>query len=341
MAIRQLAQRAMLAVARRLGVNSCLRTALRHRLLVLCYHGVIPDDHPADRYRTRVATRVSEFTRQLETICRLFTPVSATDVLNHVENGLALPSRAVLVTFDDGFRNNLICAAPELERLGIPALIHVTSGHIGQMGLLWTQELDERIISWRHATLPMPKGQADAALPGETSERWQVADRIRDICKRLPHEERIAYLNRLRQEPLAATEAWQQDLYSFLSWEEVRELDGRGFSIGSHTVNHPILTTLSPSGLVSELDESKSRIESELGKPCPWLAYPNGGPADFSPEVVSAVETAGYKVAFTLMERTNSHSLDPLEIDRVCILGELSEDGFHARANGFLTLLAR
>ena len=331
----------MLTAARRLGVNSCLRAVLRHRLLVLCYHGVIPNDHPADRYRTRVATRVSKFVRQLETVCHLFTPVSATDLLNHVENGAVLPPYAVLVTFDDGFQNNLRYAAPELERLGIPALIHVTSGHIGQSGLLWTQELDERIISWRHATLPMPYSQADAALSDDTSERWQVADRVRNTCKRLPNEERNAYLNRLRQEPLSVGKDWQQDLYSFLSWEEVQELDRRGFSIGSHSVNHSILTTLSPFDLVSELGESKSRIEHEVGKPCPYLAYPNGGPSDFSSEVIAAAEKAGYKIAFTLMERTNPQSLDPFEIDRICIPGKLSENGFHARVNGFLTLLAR
>jgi len=288
-----------------------------------------------------VATRVTEFANQLETLSRLFTPVSATDVLNHIENGAALPPYAVLVTFDDGFRNNLIYAAPELERLGIPALIHVASGHIGQNGLLWPHELDERIISWRHTALPMPDGQADAALSSAISERWQVADQVRNVCKRLPHGERIAYLNRLRQEPLPAEEDWQQVLYSFLSWEEVRELDSRGFSIGSHAVNHPILTTLSSSDLAFELGESKSRIEHEVGKPCPYLAYPNGGPDDFSPEVIREAEKAGYKVAFTLMERTNPHSLDPFEIDRVCIPGELSENGFHARMNGFLSFMAR
>jgi peptidoglycan/xylan/chitin deacetylase (PgdA/CDA1 family) len=338
---RQLVKNAMFDAARRLGVNSFLRTALRHRLLVLCYHGIIPDDCPADLRRTRVATRVSEFTRQLETLRRLFTPVSATDVLNHTRGDAELPPYSVLVTFDDGFHNNLKYAALELHRLGIPALINVATGHVGRSELLWTQELDERIISWRHPTLPMPHAQPDASLPDEAGERWQVAERVRGVCKHLPHEERVAYLDRLRQEPLIVPEAWQQYLYSFLSWEEVRELDGRGVSIGSHTVNHPILTTLSPSDLASELIESRSCIERELGKPCPWLAYPNGGPTDFSPQVVAAAKTAGYEVAFTLMGQTNPRSLNPLEIDRICISGELSDDAFHAHVNGFLAFLAR
>jgi peptidoglycan/xylan/chitin deacetylase (PgdA/CDA1 family) len=217
----------------------------------------------------------------------------------------------------------------------------VTTDHIGQTGPLWTQELDERIISWKHADLPMPGSQADIALSEETGERWQVADRVRNTCKQLPHDVRTEYLDRFRQEPLSIPDEWQRDLYSFLSWEEVRQLDNRDFSIGSHSVSHPILTTLSPSQLVSELSTSKSRIESELGKPCPWLAYPNGGPADFSPAVIAAAEETGYKVAFTLMERINRRLLDPLAIDRICIPGELSENSFRARLNGFLSILAR
>jgi peptidoglycan/xylan/chitin deacetylase (PgdA/CDA1 family) len=186
----------------------------------------------------------------------------------------------------------------------------------------------------------MPKGQAEAELSGGTRERWQMADRVRHACKRLPHQERIAYLNRLRQEALPVGEPWQRELYSFLSWEEVRELDRRGFSIGSHTATHPILTTLLPSDLVVELRESKSSIEYELKKPCSWLAYPNGQQTDFSPEVMAAAQQAGYKMAFSLSGRTNPEKLSPFAIDRVNVSGKLSADGFHAHLNGLKTWLA-
>lgn len=337
---KRLVKRTTFAAARYLGVNSCVRTALRHRLLALCYHGVIPDSSPADSYRTRNATRLSDFAGQMKILRRLFTPVSATDVLHHIETGAPLPPYPAMVTFDDGLRNNLTFAAPELERFEIPALILVSSDHITKGQLLWPQELDERIANWKHATLPMPQAQKDTELPGDTEARWQVADRVRAACKRLPHEERMTYLDRLRQEPLLMMEDWQQDLYSFLSWEEVRQLDGRGFSIGSHTVSHPILTTLTPSRLACELGDSKTHIERELGKPCPWFAYPNGGKDDFSPEVVEATRTAGYKMAFTLLGQNNSRSLNPLTIDRVCITGDLTENEFAARMHGFWSLLS-
>jgi peptidoglycan/xylan/chitin deacetylase (PgdA/CDA1 family) len=318
-----------------------MRTALRRRLLVLCYHAVIPDDFPTDSYRTRGATRASDFRRQLETAARLFHHVSAYDVLSHVIDGNPLPSKPILITFDDGFRNNLTVAAPIMERLGIPAIIHITTGHIGREDLLWPQELDERIISWKHAWLPMPQDQPDTRLPADQEGRWSLVDQIRDLCKRLPQCDRIHYLHRLRDAQLSPLEDWRRELYGFLSWDEVRELDRRGIAIGSHTVTHPILASLARHELIRELHDSKAQIESELNKPCPWIAYPNGGVADFSPTVVAEAREAGYKIAFTLTEMRNARSLDAMTISRICIPGQLSDNGFHARANGLLSYLAR
>ncbi len=353
MSLRELSKRAILAGSRRAGVNWCLRTALSHRLLVLCYHSVIPDDCPerpctkcvvglGERacYRMRDTIKVGEFRRQLAVICRLFRPVSATDVLDHLERGRPLPLRAVLLTFDDGFRNNLACAAPVMLRMGVPALICVVTDHVGKPELLWPQELDERIFNWNHAKLPMPGGQADVVLSDEPPDRCRVADRIRQFCKRLPNQEKITYLNRLRQDPLSAEEQWIRQLYAFLSWEEIRELDRSGFKIGSHTVTHPILTTLSPAHLAAELRNSKAAIERELQKPCPCLAYPNGGKHDVSPEVVAAARNAGYRMAFNLMGRPNPERLRPLEIERVSMSGKLSEDGLYARLNGLIPWLS-
>jgi peptidoglycan/xylan/chitin deacetylase (PgdA/CDA1 family) len=264
--------------------------------------------------------------------------VSATDVAEAVAGQRSLPDRAVLVTFDDGFRNNLTWAAPELERLGIPALIHVATGYIGQDRLLWTQELDERILSWRYGTLPMPHRPHDAPLPARFAERITLAEHVRSICKRLPNETRICYLDRLRDEPLPLGKSWHRELYAFLSWDEVRSLRQRGFSIGSHTVSHPILTRLTHHNLTAELCDSKATIEREVGGSCPWLAYPNGGPTDVSSEVVSAAEQAGYKVGFTLMEKPNSRFCAPLRMDRVNIAGGLSPAAFEARISGLLSV---
>ena len=123
-------------------------------------------------------------------------------------------------------------------------------------------------------------------------------------------------------------------MYKFLSWDEVRKLSHKGFAIGSHTVTHPILTRCSDVELKWELSTSKQKIEQELSRECPWIAYPNGGPSDFSPEVLSVTEKCGYHVAFVLTEKPNPLPPTSLQMDRLCISNDLSTAGFHARISG-------
>jgi peptidoglycan/xylan/chitin deacetylase (PgdA/CDA1 family) len=82
-----------------------------------------------------------------------------------------------------------------------------------------------------------------------------------------------------------------------MSWNELRALAENGVEIGSHTVSHPHLPQLADDELDRELGQARERIESELGRPCPLLAYPYG---EADGRVASAARRAGYAAAFTL-----------------------------------------
>jgi peptidoglycan/xylan/chitin deacetylase (PgdA/CDA1 family) len=79
--------------------------------------------------------------------------------------------------------------------------------------------------------------------------------------------------------------------------DELREHAARGIAIGSHTVSHPHLTTLSDEELRRELNESKREIEDRLRRPCEDLAYPYG---EHDARVRAAARAAGYGRAFAL-----------------------------------------
>ena len=104
----------------------------------------------------------------------------------------------------------------------------------------------------------------------------------------------------------------------FLSWDECRELDAAGMTIGSHTCSHARLTSLSTSKLLDELERSRARIEYELGKPCLHFACPWGRPGrDFNPVThVSSVRDAGYCSLVTTQRGTNHAGTDPFAILR-------------------------
>jgi peptidoglycan/xylan/chitin deacetylase (PgdA/CDA1 family) len=83
-----------------------------------------------------------------------------------------------------------------------------------------------------------------------------------------------------------------------MSWDELRELAGRGIAVGSHTAHHPHLRTLDDDELREELVGSRERIEHELDRPCRTLAYPYG---EHDRRVRAAARDAGYATAYALV----------------------------------------
>jgi peptidoglycan/xylan/chitin deacetylase (PgdA/CDA1 family) len=162
------------------------------------------------------------------------------------------------------------------------------------------------------------------------------ADYVREFCKRLTHEGLAHYLEQLRKHPAPPAD---DEVHAFLSWDEVLALKARGFEIGAHTMEHPILTRVTHERLVTELRDSKRAIEQHTGCECAFFAYPNGGAADISPKVAEEVRRAGYQFAFTVSGGLASPDDNPLLIDRIYIPGLRSAADFEARTSGVLSTL--
>lgn len=327
----------LLASTRVLGLQAMLRRHHRHRLLVLCYHGVVSDDHNCDPYLYRNTVNAAEFELHLQSL-RTFHPISANQLCASMRGESTLPSRPVLITFDDGYRNNLTLAAKILARHAVPALVSIATDYIGGDRPLWPMQVDLLVLHSQRAELTLPDGRI--AQLGCREARAALAAEIRGQCKRLSDEQRRRYLtSSLAAEELPARALADEELWTFMSWDDVRELRDLGVAIASHTTSHPILTRLQPDALRNELEQSKRRIEEELGEACPIFVYPNGGAEDVSTEVVEAVSQAGYSLAFTLMDQINPKHPDPHRIDRISVPGHCSIEAFHYRVSGLRSLL--
>ncbi len=82
--------------------------------------------------------------------------------------------------------------------------------------------------------------------------------------------------------------------YRMLTWEAVGALAKRGYEIGSHSVTHPLLTTLPDEEALHEMAESRRMIESRLGVSARWFCYPSG---DHDTRIAKLVREAGYEGA--------------------------------------------
>jgi len=113
----------------------------------------------------------------------------------------------------------------------------------------------------------------------------------------------------------------------FLSWAGVKELEREGFDIGSHTVTHRPLTSLSSQEIEQELVPSRRELERRLGHPVQWLAYPHGA---VDGRVVDLTRYAGYVLAVTTSWGRIQDARDPLELHRLEILDSTGVAGLAA-----------
>jgi peptidoglycan/xylan/chitin deacetylase (PgdA/CDA1 family) len=338
LSLRHLAKLALSYAARYSGINAVLRNgSARRGVLVLCYHGVVSRDHSPNEFLYRNTVSSRQFREQLEFLGRNFDPISVEEIIQHWEKGTALKARPVLVSFDDGYRNNLELAAPLLSHYGFPALFSITTAYIGRTEVLWPDEVNLRVLGWQSSTIPLPHhddSQEAATVPPTQAGRIRLAESIRAACKALPGESVYRYLDLLRSEPCPTMQARDSEIFDFLSWEEVRALEKAGFDIGSHTVTHRILSQISTEEVESELRESKRIIESETGKKCSCLVYPNGQKADVPPDIAELVGRAGYRLAFTLTGSHASFQGNRFLLSRINVPGHQPRVAFESHAGG-------
>ncbi len=241
---------------------------------VLFYHRV--EDSPAKPDALgRFPLNAEEFDRHLRHLRRFWRVIGLGDAVAALASHRPMPSNAVVITFDDGYRDNYTVALPRLEKYKLPATVFVVSGAVDGHPL-WLDEVNRWFGKTTVASLRFRKIDAELSL-ATLAGRQQAAAQVRSVLKTLGGRELAEALAELRSQ-LGISGADQPTADPpILSWNELRRLAGSPLiTIGAHTVTHPILTQLEGEEVRSEITESCRRIAEELQRPVKVFAYPDG-----------------------------------------------------------------
>jgi len=301
------------------------------RLTVLAYHRVYDmmneDEFPYDP--ELISATPEDFSWQMEFVSRYFDVITFERLIDSLERGSPLPRRALIVTFDDGHRDNYENAFPVLRQIGLPATIFLSTAYIGGQDTFWFDRVAYLLYHAPRGTLVMRNIAFTADLQ-DVGSRRVAANRLLQILKCVRNGERIEILRQLEQlVPLAPRDDAGRS--STLSWEQVREMSAAGIKFGSHAVTHPVLTTLEDDALDWELRESRRTIEQMTGKACDVIAYPVGGPDAFDERVMAAARKGGYKLGVSYLSGTNSRRrLNPFALRRLHVERYTSRTSFRS-----------
>jgi peptidoglycan/xylan/chitin deacetylase (PgdA/CDA1 family) len=278
------------------------------RLSILIFHRVLPEPDPLFP---------GEITAPgFEQICRWLADWFNVLPLDEAALQLQqrrLPSRALAITFDDGYADNRTVAGPLLKRHGLPCTFFVATGFLDG-GRMWNDTLIETVRRAPGPTLDLRDLAPDLGeLPLRDIEaRRRAVQRLIMHCKYLPPLQRQALVDDIAGRTCAAL---PDDL--MMTSEQLRELHGMGMQVGAHTVNHPILARLPREQARAEILQSKQRLESIVGAPVTLFAYPNGKPGeDYSPESVALARECGFAAAVSTSPGVSNRHTDLFQLRR-------------------------
>jgi peptidoglycan/xylan/chitin deacetylase (PgdA/CDA1 family) len=330
-------KRSAISLMDRFGAVQVARVLQRSRAVVLTYHGVLGGAADYD-YLNHNFIAAESFDAQMRYICRHYRPIALRDLVKAYREGRTPPARSVAVTFDDGFANNYSVAFPILRRHSIPFTVFVATGLLDTPGaMLWTERAKRSLFFYPERSVSLNlDGTARTLDLSSPAARADASKSVLQRLKRLPPTARNRALDDLERSCGARpVQDHERERYDFLTWAQAREMASAGVEIGSHTVNHPILTTLDAGALRDELVESKHQIETALGEECVSFAYPNGSPADFGAREKAVLRESGYSCGLSLNGSLNDRP-DLYEIDRINVGRHLDPPAFHVAMTGIL-----
>ncbi len=276
--------------AYRTGVLSMARAGVRHALTAVMFHRVMdptdPDFAQADPVYTVSAPL---FEQLLGFFHDHYAVVDIHQVLDASYGIRALPDHALLITFDDGWADNLRYAAPLLKARGMPAVIFVAAEAVQANSLAWWQEevfavsRSGGLAKWLSESNsrarimePMSIGTGDDPLDVVTRLALMDADHRESILVSLP---RRACHSRM-----------------MLNTDELRRLHDFGIAIGLHGYRHVPLTTLTDAAAeLANAREALARLSAGAAVTTA-LGCPHGR---YDDKVIAATRAVGIKLVFT------------------------------------------
>jgi peptidoglycan/xylan/chitin deacetylase (PgdA/CDA1 family) len=320
-------KRTALSLVRFSGAYRIGRYLSRQLLPVLTYHHITQEDHPAG---LTDSLSVREFDRHIAHLTKHYHVVEGAEFLAVIRGEAEFRPSSVLVTFDDGYRNNYELAFRVLRAHGATGVFFVTSEFLdAPASRLWFERLDQM--------LRVMPDQLLAEWLARRRDAQDLRDRstLRQWLKRRTYRERESLLGDLERALLTfGLPPTPRPETAPMSWDQACEMSEAGMTIGAHTATHQILSAASTDEVWQELTTSRARIEAAIGKPCWCFSYPNGETADFRAEDVAAVERAGFTCAFTQVAGFVSRSSDRYCLPRIAVPTCVDFDDFLSRLTG-------
>jgi peptidoglycan/xylan/chitin deacetylase (PgdA/CDA1 family) len=312
----------LIALLFRSGLFALWRHWNRKRITILALHGVTGRHTSASwtpLWERPTTERIALVLKQLSSH---YTYISIQDAVSILDGSAPAVDHGLVVTFDDGYRNNFTEALPVLEELGVPASFFVATGYVESGRSYWVDRMDYAL---QHAPDDRRLLKCDGyEFDFRGLDHDELAEAYRKMRVSLKRNERndedlLRIVDSFCEFLESGSETTISDVIetdahaAIATWAEQGAACAKGVTIGSHTVDHFRLTSIPESDVDRQVVDSKNEIERNLKIDCEYFCYPNGNLDDF---VRDRVAEAKYRAAVASRKGRNSPGDDLFRLKR-------------------------
>ena len=249
---------------------SVLGTLVKVNPLIAYYHIVSDCDVPHVKHLYSFRN-VDRFKKDIDTFLRSYHLITLNDLLDALKSGRSLPRRAFLLTFDDGFREIYDVVAPILLQKGVSATFFITSACLDNMDMAYHNKISLVLEHLDRTKKKMP----EEAILKVLRERGIQGPDVRTALLRIDYRNRgvldmVASLIDLDFRNYLATRE------PYVTSDQVRRLIDQGFSIGAHSVDHPLYSAISVEEQLYQTRASVRALRARFSLNYGAFAFPHG-----------------------------------------------------------------
>ena len=302
------------------GIIKNFKKRAEKELAVLLYHGVTNEKSKGIENYSYKHIHEEDFVRQMQFIRENCTVLSINDVVEIKRNGDQYPFRPVLVTFDDGFRNNYTTAAPMLEQYNIPAVFYITAGIVNTTIMFWVDILEDCINLTDKKSLRIMLDDLIGLDLSTNKKKIESLEKVKSYCKRVSHKDKDRIVNELISATGIQPSVDHSNNYRKISWCELIELHNNDlFTVGGHSLYHNILTRLDPDILEKDIELSISLLEFNLAEKVIHYAYPEGQEDHYDNNIIHCLKQHGIVCCPSAVNGLNNEEIDLFNLHRIMV----------------------
>lgn len=255
------------------------------------------------------------FDKSIRKLRKYFDFIGMNDFYRHLSTREPFKRASIVLTFDDGFRDNYTVGFPIFKRYRIPAIIYLTVNSIQGQELPWSQRLGYALYNTNIEGFELSFNGGRKHLAMKTrSQRENAFKNLSRVCERLDYQPREELLAEIKTKLSV-----DLPMDMMLTWKMIAEMTMEGIEFGSHTLSHPLLANINQDEARNEILISKQIIENEINKIVEHFAFPAGSMNDGLRDYVKEIgfKTSYIKRNVKKLNFRNTHETDPHGIRRI------------------------